>query len=54
MALPLCALAVGWSGMSVHFQTISSCSAPVSFTPYFLAHTARCLICLVLGWLILV
>ena len=54
MTLPLCALAVGWSGMSVHFQTISICSAPVSFTPYFLAHTARCLICLVLGWLILV
>ena len=53
LSLPLCALAVGWSGMSVHFQTISICSAPVSFKPYFIAHAAKCALCFVLGLLIL-
>ncbi|MBQ9112211.1 MAG: hypothetical protein IJY08_01365 [Clostridia bacterium] len=53
LTLPLCALAVGWSGISVHFQTIAICSAPVSFKPYFLSHTARAIICFLLGMLIL-
>ncbi len=53
-AFPLCALAVGWSGLSVHFQTMSICGASVapSFKGYFFSHAARALICLVLGMLV--
>ncbi len=53
VALPLCALAVGWSGLSVHFQTISICTpAKCSFSPYMIAQFAKALICLGLGLII--
>lgn len=50
LAFPLCALAVGWSGVSVHFQTMAICGdrAP-SFSPYILAHLVRAFLCFVLG-----
>ncbi len=38
----ICAFAVGWSGLSVHFQMMSLCeNRPVSFRPYFLAKLAQ-------------
>ncbi len=47
---PLLALAVGWSGLSVHFQTLAICDpSPVSFKPYFLSHVARAALCFILG-----
>jgi len=50
---PLCALAVGWSGLSVHFQTMSICGSTESanFKGYMLSHAARTLICFVLALL---
>ncbi len=37
----LCAFAVGWSGLSVHFQMMSLCGdRPLSFSPYFFAKGA--------------
>lgn len=48
--LPLCAMAVGWSGLSVHFQAMAiGTHRDVSFKPYMLAHIARAGICSVLG-----
>ena len=41
-ALMLCGIAVGWSGLSVHFQTLSMCAdAPFEITPYVLAHITK-------------
>ena len=38
----LCALAVGWSGLSVHFQIMSICDGcAVSFRPYFASKAAQ-------------
>lgn len=38
----LCALIVGWSGLSVHFQIMSLCAElPISFRPYFIAKLAQ-------------
>ena len=44
LTLPLCAAAVGWSGTSVHFQTVAICSPSASFKPYLLSCAARALI----------
>lgn len=45
-ALPLCALASGWSGLSVHFQTAAMCrSADVKLSAYILSHIAKAVIC---------
>ena len=42
MRLALCALVTGWSGLSVHFQTISICSeSNIKFSPYILSHALR-------------
>ncbi len=49
---PLCALAVGWSGLSVHFQTMSICASDAhtpSFKGYFISHLARALISLAIA-----
>ena len=52
-AFPLCALAVGWSGLSVHFQTMSiGLSENVRFSPYVLSHAVRAAICVVIALLI--
>lgn len=46
----LCALAVGWSGLSVHFQTVSVCSGkPFSLSSYLLTHLLRSVICPILA-----
>lgn len=46
----LCALAVGWSGLSVHFQTLYVCSdKPLKIRKYLSAHTLRAVICLILA-----
>ena len=52
LRLPLCALCAGWSGLSVHFQTmaISSCGG-VRFFPYVLSHLVRSVLCFVLVFL---
>jgi sporulation integral membrane protein YlbJ len=48
--LPLCALAVGWSGLSVHFQTAAICSSDgIKLLPYVLSHLAKALICFALA-----
>lgn len=52
--LALCGIAVGWSGLSVHFQTISMCAdAPFNLKPYVLAHLSKAALmgvsCLVLS-----
>lgn len=50
----LCAMAAGWSGLSVHLQTISICARPdVRFTPYVLSHAARALLCFLLSGVVL-
>lgn len=47
-SLPLCALAVGWCGFSVHFQTLSICSEePVGIPLYLSVHFWRALFCFV-------
>ena len=44
--LPLCALAAGWSGLSVHFQTAAMCTSKgTRFAPYILSHVAKAAIC---------
>lgn len=49
----LCALAVGWSGLSVHFQTMSICgSRDFQFKQYFLFHAVRATLCLIIGFLV--
>lgn len=41
----LCALAAGWSGLSVHFQTMAICSdADIKFTLYLISHAVRAVI----------
>ena len=48
----LCALAVGWSGLSVHFQMMSLCgSDTVSFRSYFPAKLVHGLLNMLLLWL---
>lgn len=43
---PLCALATGWSGLSVHFQTAAICSETgADFATYVLSHVAKSAIC---------
>ena len=38
----LCALTAGWSGLSVHFQTMAICAnRRLSFTPFILSHALR-------------
>lgn len=45
----LCALAVGWSGLSVHCQLLTLCDGRgLSFRPYFLAKALSALICTLL------
>lgn len=45
----LCALAVGWSGLSVHFQIMSICDrCDVSFRPYFVAKATQAILCVLL------
>ncbi len=51
LSFPLCALAVGWSGLSVHFQTVAICSdRPPALSNYLLCHLARALICFILAY----
>ena len=41
-AIVLCALLLGWSGLSVHLQIMSVCSGRgISFKPYFIAKSAQ-------------
>lgn len=43
--LALCGVAVGWSGLSVHFQTVSMCAdAPFNLKPYVLAHASKAIL----------
>ena len=43
---PLCALAAGWSGLSVHFQTAAICAETgTNFAAYVLSHIAKAAIC---------
>ena len=45
-AVLLCALFVGWSGLSVGFQIMSVCAGrDISFKPYFIAKAAQGVIC---------
>ena len=38
----LCALIAGWSGLSVHFQTMSICAnSNIKFSPYIISHAVR-------------
>lgn len=49
-SLQLCALAVGWSGFSVHFQTLSLCSGRPIGTPLYLSvHLLRALLCFIIA-----
>lgn len=53
----ICALTAGWSGLSVHFQTMAICSGErPSFKPFILSHAARAvigyLVALLLGGLL--
>ncbi len=49
LAIILCALFCGWSGLSVHFQIMSVCSGRnISFKPYFIAKAAQGIICALL------
>jgi hypothetical protein len=46
VALPLCAFAAGWSGISVHCQVLSVCEGrSFSFRNYFLAKLLQGLLC---------
>lgn len=54
MAVLLCAVGAGWSGLSVHFQIITICSGRgVSFKPFFIAKAAQGVICAALMWVAL-
>ncbi len=45
-ALPLIALVCGWSGISVHLQTVAICHAgKCKFGSYIISHAAKALIC---------
>lgn len=42
LSYEICAALVGWSGFSVHFQTVSLCDGvPLSLRPYFLARLVQ-------------
>ncbi len=46
VALPLAAMAVGWSGLSVHLQTAAIChTSSCKFGAYLLSHAAKAAIC---------
>ncbi len=48
IALPLCAAAIGWSGLSVHFQAFSVCSNHELGVPQYMAfHILRAVICFI-------
>ncbi|MBO5203724.1 MAG: hypothetical protein J6B72_03835 [Clostridia bacterium] len=50
-AFPICALSVGWSGLSVHFQTMAICGdRSPSFSLYILCHLIRALLCFILAF----
>lgn len=52
-SLPLCALAVGWSGFSVHFQTLSLCSEkPIGIPLYLSVHLLKALLCFTMALVI--
>jgi asparagine N-glycosylation enzyme membrane subunit Stt3 len=45
-ALPLCALAAGWSGLCIHFQTIAICGGTgLRLSRYFTVQLLRALLC---------
>lgn len=49
LAVVLCALIAGWSGLSVHFQIMSVASGRnISFKPFFIAKAMQGLLCAVL------
>ena len=49
LAVVMCALIAGWSGLSVHFQIMSVASGRnISFKPFFIAKTIQGLLCAVL------
>ncbi len=48
MALPLISLAVGWSGMSVHFQTLAICRDDFPLLKYLCAHALKAVLFLCL------
>ena len=54
LTLPLCAFAVGWSGLSVHLQTLSVCAShPIGVRSLLVTHAVRALFCFLLAMLIL-
>ena len=54
LTLPLCAFAVGWSGLSVHLQTLSVCAShPIGVRSLLVSHAVRALFCFLLAMLIL-
>lgn len=53
-AAVLTALAVGWSGLSVHCQILSICDGSgLSLSPYLLARLLSALLCALLFWILL-
>lgn len=51
LALPLCAAALGWSGISVHCQIMAIAGGRgLSFKPYFAAKAIQGVICATLAW----
>lgn len=54
MSAILCALAVGWSGLSVHLQLMTLCDGRgLCYRPYFIMRAAQAVICAVLVMLLL-
>ncbi len=54
LSVIFCAAALGWSGLSVHFQVISiSAGRGFSFFPYFIAKGAQGVVCAALAWVVL-
>ena len=54
LSIILCAAALGWSGLSVHFQVTSiSAGRGFSFIPYFIAKGVQGLVCASLAWAVL-
>ncbi len=46
LAVVLCGMILGWSGLSVHFQILTvSGGRPISFKPYFFAKAAQSILC---------
>ena len=51
LALPLCAAALGWSGLSVHCQVMAIAGGRgLSFKPYFTAKAMQGVVCGALAW----